>query len=424
VAVTALAVTGIGRLVTCEPGLGEGPLGVIAGAELVLEGGLVVHAGVAGAVTPAADERLDAGGRCVLPGFVDSHTHMVFAGDRAGEFARRMAGRPYEPGGILETVAATRAAPVGELAANAGRLRAEALRSGTTTVEIKTGYGLSAEREAVLLAVARSLTPEATLLGAHLIPPEYAGDRDGYLALVTDVMIPAAAGSARWCDVFCETGALGVEESRTVLEAARRSGLGLKVHANQLGPSGGVRLACETGAASADHCTHLAAADVDALAASGTVATLLPISDFCTRQPYPNGRALLDAGVTVALASNCNPGSSYSTSMPLALALAVRECGLDIGEAVLAATRGGAAALRRDDIGRLAPGARADAVILDAPGPEHLVYRVGVDLVHSVISEGRVVHAAGGAGPREARVFRRPGRRPPPPGWRPSPSGR
>jgi len=323
-----------------------------------------------------------------MPGFVDSHTHLIFAGDRATEFAARMAGSDYHPGGILDTVAATRAAPAEQLEDSARRLVALALANGTTTVEIKTGYGLDALHEAAHIGIARRLTEEATLLGAHLVPAEFAADRAGYLELVCRAMIPAASGVARWCDVFCERGAFDVDESRAVLDAARSHGLGLRVHANQLGPSGGVELACQAGAASADHCTHLTPADIDSLASSDTVATLLPISDFCTRQPYPNGRALLDAGAVVALASNCNPGSSYSISMPLALALAVRHCGLTIDEAILAATCGGAAALQRNDIGTLRPGARADALVLDAPRPAHLVYRLGTQLVAAVLRAG------------------------------------
>ncbi|MGH9114870.1 MAG: amidohydrolase family protein, partial [Acidimicrobiales bacterium] len=290
--------------------------------------------------------------------------------------------------------AATRAATPAHLAAHAGRLVRQALATGTTTVEIKTGYGLDAEHEALHLRIASGLTPEATFLGAHAVPGP---DRDGYLRLLVDVMVPAAGGVARWCDVFCEAGAFDVDESRTVLQAAIAAGLGLRVHANQLGPGGGARLACEMGAASADHCTHLAPADIEALAASDTVATLLPFSDFCTRQPYPDGRALLDAGATVALASNCNPGSSYSTSIPLALALAVRECGLTLDEAVLAATRGGAAALRHSDIGHLGAGARADLVVLDAPHPSHLVYRLGTALVSTVIRGGELAYSAASA---------------------------
>jgi imidazolonepropionase len=384
---SALVLTDIGLLVTCDAEYGRGSLGLVEDAAVVVEAGVVVYAGPA-ARAGGADAAIDLGGRCLLPGLVDSHTHLVFAGDRADEFAARLAGRPYRPAGILDTVAVTRQAAASDLLAHALRLRDQALAQGSTTMEIKTGYGLTAEHEAVHLRIARSLTTEATFLGAHLVPPEFAADRDGYVRLLTENMIPDAAGTARWCDVFCEKGAFDVDESRAVLEAGRRAGLGLRVHANQLGVGDGVALACELGAASADHCTHLTPGDVDLLAGSRTVATLLPISDFCTRQPYPDGRALLDAGATVALASNCNPGSSYSTSMPLALALAVRECGFTIEQALLAATRGGAAALQRPDLGRLTPGARADAIVLDAPHPAHLVYRLGAPLVWAVVKDG------------------------------------
>jgi imidazolonepropionase len=385
---TSFALTGIGLLVTCDPTNGRGPLGTIERASLVADDGVIVYAGPEASAPSGTDSVEDAGGRCVIPGFVDSHTHLIFAGDRAAEFTERMAGRPYRPGGILDTVTATRAASDGDLEAHARKLIRQALAAGTTTVEIKTGYGLTVEHERSHLEIASHLTGEVTFLGAHLVPPEYMADRDGYLELLTGSMIPAAEGIARWCDVFCETGAFDVEESRAVLGTASLHGMGLRIHANQLGESGGVRLACEVGAASADHCTHLSAKDIDDLASSDTAATLLPISDFCTRQPYPRGRDLLDAGATVALATNCNPGSSYSTSMPLALALAVRECGLSVDEAILAATRGGAAALRLDDVGRLVTGARANAVLLDAPSPEHLVYRVGVPLIAGVLLGG------------------------------------
>jgi imidazolonepropionase len=394
--VTSLALTGIGFLVTGDPDHGQGALGVVKNAAVVIEDARVVYAGPASTAPLDADVRADLDGRCVVPGFVDCHTHLIFAGDRAEEFTRRMAGRPYQPGGILDTVAATRAASRSDLEARARRLIGQALASGTTTLEIKTGYGLTPEHEAIHLDVARSLTPETTFLGAHLVPPEYRHDRDGYLQLLTETMIPVAAATARWCDAFCEAGAFDVDESRAVLTAARAHGMGLRVHANQLGPSGGVALACELGAASADHCTHLTRADIDLLAGSETVATLLPISDFCTRQPYPDGRALLDAGVTVAVASNCNPGSSYSTSIPLALALGVRECGLTVEEALLAATRGAARALQRPDLGRLIPGARAYAVVLDAPHPSHLVYRVGAPIISAVLKDG--AWAVGGRG--------------------------
>jgi imidazolonepropionase len=382
---TSVALTNIGVLMTGGEGSGRGPLGLVDDAALVFDDGVVMYAGPAATAPDGAEERVDVGGRAVMPGFVDSHTHLVFAGDRAGEFVERMAGRAYQPGGIARTVEATRAATADALAAHAQHLVKEARTGGTTTIEIKTGYGLSPEHERIHLEVAAALTEETTFLGAHLVPPEYDRDRDTYLQLLVDVMVPAAAGTARWCDVFCEMGAFTVDESRRVLAAALAAGLGLRVHANQLGPSGGVALACEMGAASADHCTHLSPTDIDALASTATVATLLPVSDFCTRQPYAEGRALIDAGATVALASNCNPGSSYSTSMPLAIALAVRECGLTVDEALLAATNGGAAALRRPDLGHLTPGARSAAVVLDAPHPHHVAYRVGTPLVWKIV---------------------------------------
>jgi imidazolonepropionase len=391
--VSSFAVTGIGVLATCDPdAAGHGPLGLVENATLVVEDAQVVYAGPAASAPQGAETSHDVGGRCLVPGFVDSHTHLIFAGDRAAEFAARMAGQPYRPGGINDTVAATRAAPAEDLRARAAGLVRAGLQAGITTVEIKTGYGLTLDTELLHIGIAADLTDEPTLLAAHLVPPEFEHDRAGYLRLVIDSIIPAAGpAGARWCDVFCETGAFDADESRAVLEAAAAHGLGLKVHANQLRPGPGVALACELGAASADHCTHLTPADIDALASSDTVATLLPMSDFCTRQPFPDGRGLVDAGATVALATNCNPGSSYSLAMPVALALAVRECGLTVDEAVLAATRGGAAALRRTDLGRLSPGSRADAVVIDAPDPTHLVYRLGTPLVHAVLKAGRWV---------------------------------
>ncbi len=395
---TSLEVTGIGVLATCEPGAGHGPLGLIEQAAVVVEGDQVVYAGAAAGAPGGAEQRFDVEGRAVIPGLVDSHTHLIFAGDRASEFAGRMAGRPYQPGGIATTVEATRAAPLEVLRQRARSLVAAAGAWGTTTVEIKTGYGLTVDAELAHLSVAASLTAEATLLGAHLLPPEWSGDRDGYVRLVAEEMVPAAAGTARWCDVFCEEGAFGADECRVVLEAARACGLGLRVHAHQLGRSGGVALACQMGAASADHCTFLDPSDVDALAGSGTVATLLPLTEFSTRQPYPDGRALLDGGATVALASNCNPGSGYSVALPLAMALAVREMGFTVDEAIVAATRGGAAALRRPDLGALAPGRRADLVVLDAPHPHHLVYQVGMPLAAAAVIGG-VPAGRGGISP-------------------------
>jgi imidazolonepropionase len=385
--VTALAVEGIGLLVTCDPAVGEGPLGVVHDAAVVVEDGVVV----AITRTPvAADGRVDVAGRCVLPGFVDSHTHLVFAGDRADEFAARMAGRPYEAGGIRVTTAATRAASDDDLRRLAAARRLEARRGGTTTIEVKSGYALTTEGEARLLRLAGELTAETTFLGAHVVPAEYAGRGDDYVEAVVASMLPVCAPLARFVDAFCEEGAFDADQCRAVLAAGVAHGLFPKLHANQLGPGPGVRLAVELGAASADHCTHLTDADVHALAGSATVATLLPAADFSTRQPYPPARRLLDAGATVALASNCNPGSSNTTSMPFVIALAVRELAMTAEEAVWAATAGGAAALRRDDVGRLRPGARADLVVLDAPSYTHLPYRPGAPLVAGVLEGGEL----------------------------------
>jgi imidazolonepropionase len=386
---TATVVDGISRLITNDADLGLGATGELRDAWLVTADGLVVATGEGTA--PAADERIDAAGRCVLPGFVDSHSHLVFAGDRADEFAARMAGQPYSAGGIRTTVEATRAASDADLLADARRLRDEAARSGTTTIEIKSGYGLTAADEARCLQVAGRLTDETTFLGAHVVPPEFEGRADDYVAEVCGPMLTACAPHAHWVDAFCEEGAFDADQSRTVLEAGRAAGLGLRLHANQLGPGPGVQLAVELGCASADHCTHLTDADVDALAGSTTVATFLPATDFSTRQPYPDARRVLDAGVTVALAVNCNPGSSHTTSMPFVLALAVRDLHMTIDEAIWSATAGGAAALQREDIGRLAPGCRADLVLLDAPAPIHLVYRPGVPQVAMTVRAGETV---------------------------------
>ena len=382
---SSVVVTGIGQLVTNDPGLGDGsPLGLLHDAAVVLEGRRVAWVGPA-ASAPAADLSRHVGGRAVIPGFVDSHAHLVFAGDRAEEFAARMAGTPYTAGGIRTTVAATRAATDEQLAANLARLVGEMRRQGTTTVEVKSGYGLTVADEARSLAIAAQATPETTYLGAHVVPPEYADDPDGYVDLVTGPMLDACAPHARWIDVFCERGAFDADQARTILAAGRAAGLLGRMHANQLGPGPGVRLACELGLTAVDHCTFLDDGDVEALAGSGTVATLLPGVEFSTRSPYPDARRLLGAGVRVALATDCNPGSSYTSSMPLCIALAVREMAMTPGEALHAATRGGAAALAREDVGHLAPGARADLVVLDAPSYVHLAYRPGVPLVHEVL---------------------------------------
>jgi len=379
-------VTGIAELVTNDPTRDDDPLGVLTDAALVVEDGTVVWAGPA-ADAPEADDQLDVGGRAVVPGFVDSHAHLVFAGDRAAEFEARMSGARYDGGGIGTTVAATRAASDAELRDRLIGLLAEMRRQGTTTVEVKSGYGLTVEDEARCLRLAAGVTPETTFLGAHVVPAEYADRADEYVALVTGPMLAACAPHARWVDVFCEPAsahAFDGDQTRAVLEAGRAAGLGLRVHANQLSAGPGVRLAVELGAASADHCTHLTSGDVDALAGGTTVATLLPGVEFSTRSPYPDARRLLDAGVTVALATDCNPGSCFTSSMAFCIALAVREMRMTPAEALWAATAGGAAALRRSDVGHLAPGARADLAVLDAPSHRHLAYRPGVPLVSAL----------------------------------------
>ncbi len=399
----SLLITRIGELVTNAPsgdtgdtrdtgggasGAGPGGFAAIEDAALVIDEERIAWTGPS-ARAPAADAVVDAAGRAVLPGFVDSHAHLVFAGDRAAEFAARMSGASYAAGGIRSTVTATRAATDAQLRAGLRRLAGEMLRQGTTTFECKSGYGLTVHDEARSVALAAEITPEVTYLGAHVVPPEFDGDSSGYVELVCGPMLEACAPHSRWVDVFCERGAFGADEARAVLAAGRARGLLPRVHANQLGPGPGVTVAVEAGAASADHCTFLSAADVAALASSGTLATLLPGAEFGTRQPYPDARRLLDAGVVVALATDCNPGSSYTSSMPFCVALAVRDMGMTTGEAVWAATAGGARALRRTDVGYLAPGARADLIMLDAPSHAHLAYRPGVPLVRAVWRAGR-----------------------------------
>jgi imidazolonepropionase len=378
-ATASLAVTNIGELTT------HGPQGTLRDATLVVHNGHVAWVGPT-AQAPAADRAIDVGNAAVIPGFVDSHAHLVFAGDRAGEFAARMAGEPYTGGGIRTTVAATRAASDDQLRAATARLVREARRQGTTTIECKSGYGLTVEDEARILRVAAEFTTETTFLGAHVVPD--GADPDGYTRLVCGAMLTAARPYARWVDVFCERGAFDPDQSRAVLRAGIEAGLGARVHANQLTAGSGVRIAVELGAASADHCTHLSTSDIAALAGSDTVATLLPGAEFSTRSPYPDARALLDAGATVALATDCNPGSSYTSSMPLCIALAVREMRMTPAEALWSATAGGARALRRDDIGHLDVGARADLAILDAPSHVHLAYRPGVPLIRTVLLNG------------------------------------
>jgi imidazolonepropionase len=383
----ATVVTGIGELVTCD-GTGSDQLGLRHHAALVTEGGLVTWIGPS-TEAPAADRRIDLGGRALLPGFVDAHTHLVFAGDRRDEFAARMAGQLYDGGGIGVTVAATRACSDDELRRLVAGRVAEMRRQGTTTVEIKSGYGLTVGDELRALRIARELTAETTFLGAHVVPAEYATDRAGYLDLVTGPMLSAVAPHARSIDVFCEphsAHAFTEQEARTVLLAGRKIGLLLRVHANQLGHGPGVQLGVELGAASVDHCTYLSAADIDALVdeRDRTVATLLPGVEFSTRSPYPDAAALLWAGASIALATDCNPGTCYSSSMPFVIALAVREMGLTPGQAVYAATAGAAMSLRRTDIGQISVGMRADLAVLDAPSHVHLAYRAGVPIARAL----------------------------------------
>jgi imidazolonepropionase len=380
---SSTAVTSIGELVTCD-GTGPDLLGIRSDAAVVVDDGVIAWIGsTAGA--PAADNRIDVGGRVIIPGFVDSHSHLVFAGDRSIEFAARMTGQPYDGGGIGATVAATRAATDDELTRLLASRIDELHALGTTTVEIKSGYGLTVADEVRALRIARQFSTETTFLGAHVVPAEYVDDRAGYVDLVTGPMLRTAAPNARWIDVFCEPNsphAFDAAEARRILTAGAEAGLGLRIHANQLGPGPGVQLAVELGAASVDHCTYLDDADVDALAAAAdsTVATLLPGVEFCTRSPYPDAAWLLAAGVSLALATDCNPGTCYSSSMPWVISLAVREMGLTPAQALLAATAGSAKSLRRTDIGRLVPGNRADLTVLDAPSYLHLAYRPGVPI--------------------------------------------
>jgi imidazolonepropionase len=385
--VSSTVITGIAELVTCDDST-EDRLGRRSDAAVVVTDREVAWIGPA-AHAPAADRRVDLGGLTLVPGFVDSHSHLVFAGDRSAEFAARMSGRAYDGGGIASTVDATRSASDDELRALVGRRIAEMRSQGTTTMEIKSGYGLSVADETRALRLAGEHTAETTFLGAHVVPPEWRDRRADYLALVTGEMLRAATPYARWIDVFCEPAspyAFDGDEARTVLEAGRDAGLGLRVHGNQLGPGPGVQLAVELGAATVDHCTYLSDADVDALAdaASTTVATLLPGVEFCTRSPYPDAARLLAAGVSIALATDCNPGTCYSSSMPFVMALAVREMGMSPAQALYAATVGSARSLRRGELGRITVGGPADLAVVDGPTFTHLAYRPGVPLVRAL----------------------------------------
>ncbi len=390
------ALTGIGHLVTNDESIGHGKLGIVHDAAVVADSsGNIAWVGKQSELAGHFDGTPhDVGGRAVIPGFVDSHTHLVFAGDRALEFESRMQGKPYAAGGIKTTMAATRSASDDALAANVARLASEALASGTTTLEVKSGYGLSVRDEARSLVAAKTSTSETTFLGAHVVPPDT--NADDYVALVQGEMLDACKGHAKWIDVFCDRGAFDVDQARAILQSGAAAGLGMRIHANQLQQGGGVQLGVELGVASCDHCTHLSQHDIEALAGASatTVATLLPTAELCTRSPFPDARRLIDAGVTVALASDCNPGSSYTSSMPLVIALAVINMGMTCDEALWSATAGGAQALRRSDVGNLRVGSRADMVVLDAHSHIHLAYRPGVQQVRAVIRGGKTVVGA------------------------------
>ena len=350
-------------------------LGIINDAAFVIENGKVVWVGSAKSA-PATDSKIDARGGTVTPGFVDSHTHAVFAGDRSADYLARMSGGSYSSGGINTTVHATRSASVEELRTQTRRIVEQARSSGTTTLEIKSGYGLDVATEKKILNVAREFTTETTFLGAHVVPKD-AKSRDEYVNLVKGEMLDACVDLAKWIDVFCDSSAFTVDEARDILKAGIAKGLKGRIHGNQLGDTGGADLAAELKLASVDHCTHVSDKTLEALAANGVVATLLPGAEFFTRSPYPDARRYLNAGVTVALASDCNPGSSFMTSMPVIMSMAVRDMHFTPAQALYAATMGGAKALQRADIGHLTIGAKADFVLWDAPSHLHIPYRMG-----------------------------------------------
>ncbi len=371
----------IGELITNDPSVGDGSnVGRIKDAALIVDEARVLWSGY-DRDAPAADESIDVEGAAVIPGFVDSHTHVIFAGERSDEFEARMAGVAYDGGGIARTVAATRSTDRATLRDQSLKRVHDLGAGGVTTFEVKSGYELTLSGEERLVELASELSEEVTYLGAHVVPEEFRDDRDGYVALVAGAMLDACAPRARWADVFCDRGAFDVDEARVILASARKKGLGLRLHANQLADIGAISLAIEMDCASVDHCTHVTNEDLEALGSSSTVATLLPGAEFSTRSPYPSARRFLDAGVCVALATDCNPGTSYVTSMAFVIALGVREMGMSVDEALWASTRGGATALRRSDVGHLGVGARADFCVLDAPRVAHLAYRPGSRVV-------------------------------------------
>jgi len=386
---TSTLITNIGQLVTNDPAHDGTKLGIILNAAMLVEDGVVAWVGPnSDAPTHHIKKTIDAQGRCVIPGYVDSHSHLIFAGDRSAEFRARMQGVSYTAGGISHTVEQTRHAPDTQLLAHAQSLLSEAHASGTTTIECKSGYGLTVEDERRSLEIASKITEETTFLGAHVYPVEYKDSPKDYVELVCGEMLDAVLPHSKWIDVFCDKGAFSVSDARTILKAGMAKGLLPRLHANQLEAGQGVQLGVELGCASVDHVSHLSEKDIEALSTSKTVATLLPGAEFSTRSPYPDVRPLLEASITVALASDCNPGSSYTTSMPFVMAVAVREMHFSPEQALWSATLGGAKALLREDVGHLVEGAAADFQILSAHSYLHLAYRPGVNLVEQVWRNG------------------------------------
>ena len=387
-----LLVTDIGCLVTNEASIDGTLLGIIHDAAFVVTDGQVSWVGSSSEVKVSEYKNvISAKGKTVIPGFVDSHNHLIFAGDRAADFSARMQGQPYAAGGINYTVEQTRSASNEELRQNAAALVTEGLTSGTTTVEIKSGYGLSVADEVRSLQIAREFTDETTFLGAHVVPTDFKNAPEDYVAMVCGPMLDAVAPYSKWIDVFCDRGAFSPDQTRQILKAGIAKGLLPRLHANQLEPGEGIKVGVELGAASVDHISHFDGSDIAALAKSNTVATFLPGAEFSTRSKYTDARPMFEAGINVAIASDCNPGSSFTTNMPLMIALAVREMFFTPEQALWSATKGGALALRRNDVGHLAVGARADFSILSSNSYLHLAYRPGVNLIEQVWRNGNQV---------------------------------
>lgn len=380
---SSIIISNIGQLITNS----DQNLGIMNDAALVIENGKVQWVGE-NKLAPTADNLIDADGGVVTPGFVDSHTHAVFAGDRSKDYVARMAGVKYATGGIKTTVAATRSATLEELKTHTKKLLGKCKSHGTTTIEIKSGYGLDLESEVKILQVAQSFTEETTFLGAHVIPAEYENNRDGYINLVKGEMLDAVLPHAKWIDVFCDQGAFTVDEAREILKTGIAKGLLGRIHGNQLGDTGGAELAIELNLASVDHATVVSEKTIEALANSEVVTTFLPGAEFFTKSNYPNVKRYFELGAKVALATDCNPGSSFLTSMPVVMSLAIREMGFTPEQALYAATMGGAAALKRSDIGHLQVGANADLTIWSAPTYEHIPYRFG-EIECQVLSTGK-----------------------------------